>query len=193
MRHFRTSRTTLIAGFALIRRVCLFVETGLHALGPSRIGGMARHFLRRSEGTMRGYRWFEIALLVAGFIMASGCHSPASRRTVVTPEPSLSGAVDRDAAVADGRTATTPAQTVSWVDRHPLFSKPRDYWETSGENKVVKAAAARSFELTARAGRFASARIRLCALTTSSHAVLGSNSSACFGSEAAVFSLREPT
>jgi hypothetical protein len=91
---------------------------------------------------MRGYRWFEIALLVAGFIMASGCHSPASRRTVVTPEPSLSGAVDRDAAVADGRTATTPAQTVSWVDRHPLFSKPRDYWETSGENKVVKAAAA---------------------------------------------------
>jgi hypothetical protein len=50
--------------------------------------------------------------------------------------------VDRDAAVADGSTAATPAQTITWVDRHPLFSKPRDYWETSGENKVVKAAAA---------------------------------------------------
>jgi len=60
----------------------------------------------------------------------------------VTPEPSLSGAVDKDTAVADGATTTTPAKTVSWVDRHPMFSKPRDYWETSGENKVVKAAAA---------------------------------------------------
>ncbi|MFI5459161.1 MAG: hypothetical protein ACHRXM_27345 [Isosphaerales bacterium] len=60
----------------------------------------------------------------------------------MTPEPSLSGAVDRDAAVADGAATATPAKTVSWVDRHPMFSKPRDYWETSGENKVVKAAAA---------------------------------------------------
>ena len=34
------------------------------------------------------------------------------------------------------------AKTVTWVDRHPLFSKPRDYWDTSGDNKVVKAAAA---------------------------------------------------
>jgi hypothetical protein len=73
--------------------------------------------------------------------VSSGCQSGAPRRTAVTPEPSISGAVDHDAAVADGTTAT-PARTVSWVDRHPLFSKPRDYWETSGENKVVKAAAA---------------------------------------------------
>ncbi len=29
-----------------------------------------------------------------------------------------------------------------FVDRHPLFSKPRQYWETSGDNKIVKAAAA---------------------------------------------------
>ena len=38
--------------------------------------------------------------------------------------------------------AVTPSNTVTWVDRHPLFSKPRDYYETSGDNKVVKAAAA---------------------------------------------------
>jgi hypothetical protein len=36
----------------------------------------------------------------------------------------------------------TPVKTTTIVDRHPLFSKPRDYWETSGDNKVVKAAAA---------------------------------------------------
>ena len=35
-----------------------------------------------------------------------------------------------------------PPKTVGWVERHPLFSKPRDYWETSGDNKIVKAAAA---------------------------------------------------
>jgi len=89
---------------------------------------------------MRGYRWFAIAVVITVCGTSSGCQSAAPRRTVVTPEPSLSGAVDRDAAVADG--TATPARTVSWVDRHPLFSKPRDYWETSGDNKVVKAAAA---------------------------------------------------
>jgi hypothetical protein len=91
---------------------------------------------------MRGYRRFAIAVLVTVYGVGSGCQSSGPRRTVVTPEPSLSGAVDRDAAVADGTTNATPARTVSWVDRHPMFSKPRDYWETSGENKVVKAAAA---------------------------------------------------
>jgi hypothetical protein len=35
-----------------------------------------------------------------------------------------------------------PASTLTWVDRHPLFSKPRDYYDNSGTNKVVKTAAA---------------------------------------------------
>jgi hypothetical protein len=50
--------------------------------------------------------------------------------------------VDGDVTVADGTQTVTPPKTVTWVDRHPLFSKPRDYWETSGDNKVVKVAAA---------------------------------------------------
>jgi hypothetical protein len=91
---------------------------------------------------MRGFCWIAMIVMVTACALASGCQSPAPRRTVVTPEPPLSGAVDRDAAVADGTATPQPARTVSWVDRHPLFSKPRDYWETSGENKVVKAAAA---------------------------------------------------
>ena len=91
---------------------------------------------------MRGYRWFAIAVLVTVYGATSGCQSPSPRRTVVTPEPGLSGAVEKDGVVADGTHQAAPARTVGWVDRHPLFSKPRDYWETSGDNKVVKAAAA---------------------------------------------------
>jgi hypothetical protein len=48
---------------------------------------------------------------------------------------------------SEGGTGTTlvqaPAsQRMTFVERHPLFSKPRDYYETSGDNKVVKTAAA---------------------------------------------------
>jgi hypothetical protein len=91
---------------------------------------------------MRGYRRFTIAVLVVTCGVIFGCQSATTRRTVVTPEPSLSGAVESDGAVADGNHSATPVKTVGFVDRHPLFSKPRDYWETSGDNKVVKAAAA---------------------------------------------------
>jgi hypothetical protein len=31
---------------------------------------------------------------------------------------------------------------VTYVDRHPLLSKPREYWDSSGDNKIVKAGAA---------------------------------------------------
>jgi hypothetical protein len=37
---------------------------------------------------------------------------------------------------------SAPVRTVSFVDRHPLFSKPREYWDSSGDKKIVKAAAA---------------------------------------------------
>ena len=87
---------------------------------------------------MRGYRWFAIALLLTVYGVSSGCQSPGGPRTVVSPEPSISGVVDGDGT----RVTTTPAKTVTFVDRHPLFSKPREYWDTSGNNKVVKAAAA---------------------------------------------------
>ena len=31
---------------------------------------------------------------------------------------------------------------MTFVDRHPLLSKPRDYYESSGDNKFVKSMAA---------------------------------------------------
>lgn len=91
---------------------------------------------------MRGYRGLAIAQLLIILGTCAGCQSAGHPRTVVSPEPSLSGTVDGDTTVADGSRAVAPVKTTTVVDRHPLFSKPRDYWESAGDNKVVKAAAA---------------------------------------------------
>ena len=91
---------------------------------------------------MRGYRGRAIASLLVVLGISAGCQGVGRPRTVVSPEPSLSGAIESDTTVADGTRTVAPVKTTTVVDRHPLFSKPRDYWETSGDNKVVKAAAA---------------------------------------------------
>ena len=91
---------------------------------------------------MRGYRGKAIAALLVVLGICAGCQGVGHPRTVVSPEPTLSGAVESDTTVADGTHTVAPIKTLTVVDRHPLFSKPRDYWETSGDNKVVKAAAA---------------------------------------------------
>jgi hypothetical protein len=93
---------------------------------------------------MRGQRWLVIAVLVGLYGMSSGCQTAGARKPVVTTDPPITSSVDNDGTVVvgDGTKTIPPARTVTWVDRHPLFSKPRDYWDTSGDNKVVKAAAA---------------------------------------------------
>ena len=83
---------------------------------------------------MRRRRWQAVALLVLG----AGCHSSPSPRPIASAEPPLSSAVDPGATVVQ----TQPPREITWVDRHPLFSKPREYYDSSGNNKVVKAAAA---------------------------------------------------
>jgi hypothetical protein len=93
---------------------------------------------------MRGQRWFVIGVLALLYGAATGCQTAGPRKPVVTTEPPLASTVDGDGTVvgADGTRQIAPPRTVTFVDRHPLFSKPRDYWDTSGDNKVVKAAAA---------------------------------------------------
>src|ERR1700677_495231 len=93
---------------------------------------------------MRGKRWFAIGVLITVYGITVGCQSAGPRKPVVTTEPGISSAADNEGTVVvgDGAGQVAPAKTVTWVDRHPLFSKPRDYWDTSGDNKVVKAAAA---------------------------------------------------
>jgi len=83
---------------------------------------------------MQGRAW--IAAGVVAF--ASGCHSGPAARSVATAEPSLSPAAEPGVTVVESQ----PPRTVTWVDRHPLFTKPRQYYESSGDNKVVKTAAA---------------------------------------------------
>ena len=74
-----------------------------------------------------------LALSIGG-----GCQSAGQRRTALA-EPGLSGSVEGGTTLA---ATPAPATAVTWVDRHPLFSKPRDLYETTNSNKVVKTAAA---------------------------------------------------
>jgi hypothetical protein len=87
-------------------------------------------------------RLLAIGSVVLAGIVGTGCQSSGPRRTVVSPEPGLAGPAAPDGTLADGTHEVPPPKQVGWVDRHPLFSKPRDYWDSSGDNKVVKAAAA---------------------------------------------------
>jgi hypothetical protein len=87
---------------------------------------------------MRGLQWTIIALAAA--LAASGCGSP-SKRTLASTEPGLSTAPGDSGVVVADRAKPVPAGD-TWVDRHPLFSKPRDYYESTGNNKVTKTAAA---------------------------------------------------
>jgi hypothetical protein len=83
---------------------------------------------------MRGRRWSAFALLALG----AGCHSSPSPRPIASAEPALSAPTEPGATVVQ----TQPPREITWADRHPLFSKPREYYDSSGNNKVVKAAAA---------------------------------------------------
>jgi hypothetical protein len=86
---------------------------------------------------MCGNRWLGALGLSVLLLTVGGCRGSGSRRASA-PEPGLSGALDSGGNVAE----TPPAKTITYVDRHPIFSKPRDYWENAGDNKIVKAGAA---------------------------------------------------
>ena len=82
---------------------------------------------------MRPQRW--IVPLLFMFVMAplSGCNSANKRGSLAMGEPGLDEVVGPNVAAA---------RPVTWVDRHPLFSKPRDFYEQTNSNVLVKGAAA---------------------------------------------------
>lgn len=86
---------------------------------------------------MRRLQWTLAALLTAA--SAAGCGGP-SKRTLASSEPALVTEGSPEVAIVD-RAKPVPG-TDSVVDRHPLFSKPRDYYESTGNNKITKTAAA---------------------------------------------------
>jgi hypothetical protein len=77
------------------------------------------------------------ALAVLAIVVAAttGCQSAGPRK--VAAEPGLN-----EPGTTIVQSAPPAGATLTWVDRHPLFSKPREYYENSGSNKVVKTAAA---------------------------------------------------
>ena len=89
--------------------------------------------------TQRLGLWITLAAL-----LITGCDSSLPRRRpggLAANEPGLDG----PAAGSGGTVVEAPpakARAISFVDRHPLFSKPRDLYESSGDNVVVKGAAA---------------------------------------------------
>jgi hypothetical protein len=82
-------------------------------------------------------KFFAFLTLAATVLAASGCHG-AGRRRGIADEPALSGLDAEDKAYLDAP-AVVPMST---VDRHPILYKPREYWDNSGDNRFVKAAAA---------------------------------------------------
>jgi hypothetical protein len=81
-----------------------------------------------------------VAALLAA-LAASGCSGGPSKRTLASSEPALSTVPgDPDVAIVARAKPVPAADTV--VDRHPLLSKPRDYYENTNSNKAVKSAAA---------------------------------------------------
>ena len=76
---------------------------------------------------------------VLAVLTLAGCQGAGSSRQVAVAEPGLTLPGDSGAAVAEAPPAVRP---VTVVDRHPLLSRPRDYYESSGNNKIVKTAAA---------------------------------------------------
>src|SRR3954469_22269646 len=120
-------RTIVVYASVSYRRIVAWHGRGNGRFSWERPGTMCRH---------RSLAVVAISALVIGF---AGCRGSGSRRSASPPEPGLSGALDSGAPIV---TEPAPAKTATYVDRHPLFSKPRDYWESAGDNKIKKAAAA---------------------------------------------------
>jgi len=99
---------------------------------------------KRRDGAMRGNRVLIMGALVLANGVVPGCQSAGTKRpsTVISPAPAVSDAGSLDGEPADRTVSSAPPRTMTFVDRHPLFKKPREYWDTSGDKKIVKAAAA---------------------------------------------------
>jgi len=82
------------------------------------------------------------AIGLAGLALMGGpgCQGTSSRRTVANAEPELSINGEKGSGFASA--SRPPARTVGIVERHPLLSKPREMYDKSGNNKVVKVAGA---------------------------------------------------
>jgi hypothetical protein len=89
--------------------------------------------MRRRQGIVK--------LILGGLCVTglAGCQSGLTPRRTTPAEPSLSMTGEPKSGLV---VETPPARTVGVVERHPLLSKPREMYEKSGNNTVVKVGAA---------------------------------------------------
>ncbi len=86
---------------------------------------------------MRRHPWLAIALIAA--LAGAGCQASGARRSIAAAEPPLDSTFGDGTAIAE---VSPPTTTVTFADRHPLLSKPREYYDNSGTNPFVKTTAA---------------------------------------------------
>ena len=77
-----------------------------------------------------------IGSLVLSLLLLAGCHSPGHK--TASAEPPLMTGTDGNATIVEA----DPPKTVTVVDRHPLLSAPRDFWNNTQSNKFGKGVSA---------------------------------------------------
>jgi hypothetical protein len=86
---------------------------------------------------MRARRCWRLVGALA-LLTATGCQAARGPRSIAATEPGLELGTTEGSAVVEA----PPARTVSFVDRHPLLYRPREYYQGSSTSKVGRVAAA---------------------------------------------------
>jgi hypothetical protein len=89
---------------------------------------------------MRHFRTSHAVAALLALALVSGCSSMRTKKTVVS-EPPLIG--DAGATLGGTAIAQAPEARVTTVaDRHPLLSRPKEYYDSTNGNKLTRTAAA---------------------------------------------------
>lgn len=78
------------------------------------------------------------AALLGSVLAAVGCQGTHTPKGLAATEPPLNTTPESGSLVVEA----PPPKAVTWVDRHPLFSKPREYYDRTGTGKAGKIATA---------------------------------------------------
>jgi hypothetical protein len=104
---------------------------------------MDRYEPERMSEAMKIQRVWAFVLL--SLVVVTGCQSSVPRRrpgALASNEPGLDPAPGTGPGTSIVEAPTARPRSLSFVDRHPIFSRPRDLYESSGDNVIVKGAAA---------------------------------------------------
>ncbi len=93
---------------------------------------------------MRGHRRILRGLPAIAVAFLFGCQTAGMKRpaTVITPAPAVTDVRGGDPGAGERTVSEAPLRSVAFADRHPLFRKPRQYYDSAGDNKLVKVARA---------------------------------------------------